>query len=91
MQASIELAKEKADLGHLLNWANVKVIAPPAGPGWVWCVKILGFYDNLPFGKRMSFADNMIFLRREYVDLYQREDGVGYKNEEDKPALLEKA
>ena len=63
-----------------MEWSGVKVIAPPAGAKWVSCVRILGFYDNLPFGTRLSFAEQMKFLRREYVTRYMPRDGHGFKN-----------
>ena len=62
------MAAEKEELKYLEKWSGVRVIAPPEGEYWVNAVRILGFYDNLPVATEMSFADKMIFLRRDYVD-----------------------
>jgi hypothetical protein len=62
---------------YLKVWRGVKVIAPPAGQNWEYAVRILGVYDNIPVGQRMSFADNMAFLRREYEDNYMPLSGLG--------------
>ena len=80
VEASKELAREQPDeMGDMLIWDNVKVIAPPGGSMWVDCVRILGIMDNLPFGRRLGFADHMTFLRREYVEKYMPAEGHGFR------------
>ena len=76
--ASKELAEEDPENEWMLIWSGVKVICPPEGRRWENSVRILGYYDNLQFGTRLSFAEQMAWLRREYVDKYMREDGDGY-------------
>ena len=78
VKASLELAKENPEYKYLEKWSGVRVIAPPAGEVWVNSVRILGFYDNLPVQTEMSFADKMIYLRREYTDNFSDIDG-GYR------------
>ena len=77
--ASLELAAEKEELKYLEKWSGVRVIAPPEGEYWVNAVRILGFYDNLPVATEMSFADKMIYLRRDYVDNFADSSGEGYR------------
>jgi len=77
--ASRELAEEEEDFEWVLKWSGVKVLCPPEGQRWVNSVRILGFYDNLKFGKQMTFAEDMAYLRREYVSKYMTTDGKGYK------------
>ena len=89
--ASKELAEESEENAWMVEWTGVKVIAPPAGAKWVSCVRILGFYDNLPFGTRLSFAEQMKYLRREYVTRYMPRSGYGFKNPgPDRKALRKK-
>jgi hypothetical protein len=76
---AIENPQEYKDIVH---WHNVRVIAPPAGEVWEHAVKILGIYDNLPFGQRMMFGDNMAFLRREFVTKYMSDTGYGFREPE---------
>jgi hypothetical protein len=70
-------AENPTKWGNLKYWRGVKVLAPPAGDYWEYAIKILGIYDNIPVGQRMSFADNMAFLRREYETKYMPLTGEG--------------
>ena len=78
VQASREIAEETGDKKWLL-WDAVKVIAPPEGDEWVDRVQILGYYDNIPFGQRLSFKDQMCFVRRKLEDTWMNAEGDGLK------------
>ena len=71
--ASVALAKETKNVNYKM-W-NVKVIAPPAGKEWDERIRTLGYFDNLPFGTRLSLKDKLVFMRRDWTANHADQDG----------------
>ena len=88
VQASIELAEETKKKEWLI-WNNVKIVAPPEGEEWEDNIRLLGIYDNRPFGKRMSFYDQMVMVRRQYVNKYMDPDNEGHLKKPIKKTMSE--
>ena len=71
--ASVRLAKQ-LNTDEYKIW-SVKVIAPPAGKDWDERIRTLGYFDNLPFGTRLSLRDKMLYIRRDFVDNHSDTSG----------------
>ena len=76
VEASQQLALETQNPKWLI-WTNVKIVAPPAGEVWEDHLRLLGVYDNKPFGKRLSFYDTMVLARKKYEQSFMDPDRPG--------------
>jgi len=72
----LELAAETGEQEWNM-WHNVKIVLPPAGAVWEDHLRLLGVFDNRPFGKRMSFYDQAVMVRRAYEKKFMDPDNAG--------------
>ena len=79
VEACKQLAEQNQDPKWLI-WEGCKVIAPPGGEDWEHRVQILGYYDNVPFGKRITFYEQMVFCRRKYQQSWMHPSGHGLRH-----------